>query len=184
MRCRRRGKKRCPRRYCPTLASRSREAANRAGPRARAAALAFVRRFALGDALLQLAPRFTRCRASGVECVRNPPLLVVDGVQRRLDTLLNGGANFLELVRDGPAHVLDESLRRILRAPGTAGDFPARLFTALWSEQERQSGAKRGPHEKRSDTRFASLDDHVRLVDIRLVIIVPLVLVHSILRAV
>src|SRR5687767_12389273 len=118
MRCRRRGKKRCPRRYCPTLASRSREAANRAGPGARAAALAFVRRFALGDALLQLAPRVTRRRPPGVECVRHASLLVVDCVQRRLDTLLDGSANFLELVRDRPAHVLDEILRRILSAPG------------------------------------------------------------------
>src|SRR5437763_14267137 len=100
-------KKRYLRRCCPRLASRSREGASRAGPRARAAALdVFVRRFAFGDALLQLSARFTRRRPSRVKGIGHPSLSVVDRIERRFDPFLDRRAHFLELIGYGAAHVL------------------------------------------------------------------------------
>src|ERR1700682_2434235 len=167
MRFRRREKKRCLRRCCPRPASRSREAANRAGRRARAPALAvFVRRFSFGDAVLELSPRLARRGASGFYRVRHLPLLGVDRFDRRLNPLFDRSAHLVELVSDGAAHVLDEILCRFLGTSCSSGDCTPRLLAALRGEQQRYPCPERACDDERTDshTRLMSLSYHVRPV--------------------
>src|SRR2546423_467295 len=141
MQCRRRGRRRCLRRCCPRRALRSREAATRVGPPASAAALAFfVSRFGVGDPLLQLATRLTRSRFPGVVRVGYSTPLVVDRPERRLDSLLDAGADFTELVGDVSADIFHELLGVLLYATRATCNAATRLFPALRGEEERRSG--------------------------------------------
>src|SRR5437868_7697996 len=171
-------KNRYLRRCCPRLASRSREGASRAGPLARAPALdVFVRRFAFGDALLQLPARFTRCRSSRVIGTGHPPLALVDCIEGRLDSFLDGGPHFPELVRDSSAHVFDEILSRPLRASGAARDPLTGFLAALRSEEQRSARAERNSKKEWSDSHCSFPHDDVWLWTVVLVLVVPLVIV-------
>src|SRR2546423_11127841 len=142
MQCRRRGRRRCLRRCCPTRALRSREAATRVGPPASAAALAFfVSRFGVGDPLLQLATRITRRRFPGMIRVGYSTPLVVDRVECRLDSLLDAGADFTELVGDVSADIPHKFLGVLLHATSATCDPATRLFPALRRKDERRSSA-------------------------------------------
>jgi hypothetical protein len=114
-----------------------------------------------------------------VERARHTSPLVVDGVEGRLDALLDAGADIVELVDYYTADILDEILSRFLRPPRTPRDNLTSLLAALWSEKERQSSANGEPDQEGANSSIAFFDNDVRSTVVRLVVIVLIVLVHS-----
>jgi hypothetical protein len=115
-----------------------------------------------------------------MERVRDPSPLVIDRVKGCLNAILDAGAYFLELVGNRAAYISDKILCRILGAAGAPRDPATGFLPALRREQKCCAGPKGETNEKRTDSRFSSLDDDVRLDIVGLVfLVVPVILVAS-----